>query len=118
MDPGKRDSDILPKVGLNDLYVAEDAATAKAELNRALRAILVVDATIMSWQTHHPGALRYPSMRDEYSNLIIWEERVHLSSFVQVKDTPGTCLREFHRSVHIANLLLELFRSEPACRKN
>lgn len=36
-------------------------------------------------------ALRYPSAQGhEYSNLIIWEERVCLPSFVQVRDTTGT----------------------------
>jgi hypothetical protein len=36
-------------------------------------------------------AMRYPSAQGpEYSNLIIWEERVQLPSFVQVRDTTGT----------------------------
>lgn len=36
-------------------------------------------------------ALRYPSARgNEFSNLVIWEERLLLPSFVQVKDSTGT----------------------------
>lgn len=36
-------------------------------------------------------AMRYPSAQgNEYSNLTIWEERVQLPSFVQVRDTTGT----------------------------
>ncbi|MBX3077114.1 RES family NAD+ phosphorylase [Candidatus Obscuribacterales bacterium] len=36
-------------------------------------------------------AMRYPSAQGhDYSNLIIWEERVQLPSFVQVRDTTGT----------------------------
>lgn len=36
-------------------------------------------------------AVRYPSARgSDFANLIIWEERVHLPSFVSVKDSTGT----------------------------
>lgn len=36
-------------------------------------------------------ALRYPSARGaEFSNLIIWEERLHLPSNIEVKDSTGT----------------------------
>ncbi|MBZ0189464.1 MAG: RES family NAD+ phosphorylase [Candidatus Obscuribacterales bacterium] len=35
-------------------------------------------------------AMRYPSaFGHDFSNLIIWEERIHLPSFVQVRDTNG-----------------------------
>ncbi|HEY9753887.1 MAG TPA: RES family NAD+ phosphorylase [Oculatellaceae cyanobacterium] len=36
-------------------------------------------------------AMRYPSARGtEFSNLIMWDERIALPSFIQVRDTSGT----------------------------
>ncbi len=36
-------------------------------------------------------AMRYPSARGtEFSNLIMWDERIGLPSFIQVRDTSGT----------------------------
>lgn len=36
-------------------------------------------------------AMRYPSARDNaFSNLIMWDERISLPSFIQVRDTSGT----------------------------
>lgn len=82
---------------LADPAIQADLGTTTAELTGPWRKQMIkklfCPTQVLATAVYNHGtiqALRYPSARGhEFSNLIIWEERLLLPSFVQVKDTTG-----------------------------
>lgn len=83
---------------LTDLTIQDALGTTTAELTGPWRKQMIrklfCPTQVLATAVYNHGviqALRYPSARgNEFSNLIIWEERLLLPSFVQVRDTTGT----------------------------
>jgi RES domain-containing protein len=82
---------------LADAAVRVELATTVAELTGPWRAQMIrkrfCPTQVLATAVFANGnieALRYPSARGpEFSNLIIWEERLQSPSFIQVRDTTG-----------------------------